>query len=861
MKYEKKFWNNDKGKKKRNEKNLKDDNYNRGHNKKYNNYEGVGYNKSCNHLLHNNGMLKNMAHSERTNTDMLHNDLLHDNTLQNDLLHNNRSKNNKPHHSKYNSEKSSYTPFPQNLKKYNNYEIKNKMLDKRNNKNNNEHMLASSSYRKGAMNQKMHISNNMKSNHSRYQKTYPRVSTHRTSKFSVRGDNYNLNNFDGNKNIESCDISDDYINQDNYNVEDNYRYSDNNDKNYGSNYGGNYSSNCNDNSNDSSNGNSSNKYGRTFRNEDIHIELSNMHRDLHNMLFSASKLSEENSLDANNWERNNSEGANFEETNPNSNSNSNDDFKTSFSNFFNSYQMNVKNSRNSKYNDNNKIESSKNKESNDSVLSKLLVLRNIPFNSVNTDNSNDNSNNEIADKRSNNISGNDIDSASGNVSGLVGGNSNGEHKVSSNSKTAMIINDLKKCLNSNSESNMYTPNDNMLQSLSFDNNRVGYDKDSVNNYYLDNDHFDANKSTGGIKSVDESISSRNNSFLSQHMYANIKENCMEGGNEEIEHKTNRYKYMNNDYKFVQESPISNNSANGGNGDSSESNSSSSICGVMEANAYRMKEEKITFNNNNLFPRTQIEESLKVLNTLQVDIERVCCYIKHFIDPPEQLFEVMVNSFVNRSVLINSKIAIFYVYNHLIQELRNNYKNDFIRYNTIAEKGLEIFVIPVLRHILSEEGNSEMINKIYRCISIWNERNIYSKIICDQLKALQKNPHKKIDLSLKHTASQAHSLLSNELSKFVPVNFILKMPSINNEHKKALEDKILNALFLNLSKDTLKEFPSKDIEEASKTSDKVMRIFGQELILINSQILELSSLISDNNEHLVKLQTAMERLYE
>ncbi|SCM04500.1 conserved Plasmodium protein, unknown function [Plasmodium chabaudi adami] len=686
MKYDKSFGNNDKDDK-TNDYNLKNYNYNnRGSNKRYgNNEDHGGYNKLP--------------------------------------YHNNRPHGNNRFNNKFDSQKQNNLYFSHNTKKSNNNEINNKTIDRRNNKNND---YTRPSYKKGIINDKHNINNKSK-NYAHPHKKYIRPEKQFKQKL-YNNNNYNSNNFDNNNNNwnnydDNFSFGEDKIydmNEDYKNIHDETYY-------------GNYTSNANINK---------------TQQENINIELSNLHRDLHNLLFNASNVNE------------NDKNNDTSDDNPNNSA-------------LHSVDQNAGPSLNLE---------SQNKSSNDSVLNTLSFLRTIPFK---TSGSVKDSNSSISDHNS------DIENRNSNF------------------------------LQNNLETNSYFNHSNVAG-----NNRIN--DGHVNNY-------------------------------------------MSGYNQQIEH-TNMDRTiprgMHNMYgskgnEFFQEPPFSNDE---------HSDSSSNMEDKMirhnnfnNRNIYNQNNDKIKFDdrinlNDNIFPETQIKESLKILNTLQVDIERVCCYIKHFSDPPDKLFEVMSEVFLDNTILLNSKIAIFYVYNHLIQELRNNYRNNFDKYMYIANKGLEIFVIPILRYILTEDvKNMDMINKFYRCISIWNERNIYSKYICDQLIALQKNPQKKIEINIKNITNKAHTLLSNELSNFVPLNFILKMPSINNEHKKALNNEIIKSLFINPSKETLKGLDNKHIEEASKTSDKVMRMFGQELILVNSQILELASLISDNNDCLVKLRDSMDNL--
>ncbi|CDO65207.1 conserved Plasmodium protein, unknown function [Plasmodium reichenowi] len=800
MKYEKKYWN-DKGKK-RNEKQLNDDNYR--NNKKYQN--DSGYNK-----VNNNN---NKTQGEKGN---------------------------------YNN-----TPFLGNIKnkKYN-YEANTIGFDKRNN----NHEYIPSFNKKSGMHQKSKNSNLY------YQDKYGRENKEKSPRYNYNRNKYNKNYHDGdhinnnNENYKS-EYYNNYMDDGNHfdymdDNNNNYNYMDDDNNNY--NYMDDNSNNYNENINYNNNMNDQGKSIPDIRQEDINIELNKLHRDLHNLLFTSPKNNNINNINENNnlnlgdpmFLHNimtKSSQDNFDEMEPLTNFNdSQNDFNKNFGNFFNSYDMNVKykeknmrgvenyekdknevndygkhynyniNNQNNQndqndHNDHNYEYDNDNKNryhnlnnkgnfikgntttNNSDVLSQLSILRNIPFNNTIEEEEND--------------------------------------KTSKSEKTAMILNDLKKCLNKN-ESNINANTDNTLSGISNEGEEYIYENHMMKNHYVDKSHKNHNNNN------DNNNYNNNNNF---HMYQEKNDNI-------VKYTSGMYNYLKNDNKSIEESSISNGSS------------------VEDTNEYKTKKVEECTYNDMLFPKSKIEESLRVLNTLQVDIERVCCYIKHFIEPPEPLFEVMVNVFLDKKVSINSKMAIFYVYNHLIQELRNNLKNDLIKFNSIADKGLHIFVIPVLRHILEERGYEEMINKFFRCISIWNDRNVYSKIVCDQLKSLQKNPNKKMDFSMKHPRYQAHSLLSNELSKFLPINFILKMPSTNNEHKKALQHKILSALFNNISKETLKEFQTDDIEEASKLSDKVMRMFGQELVLINSQILELSSLITDNNNHLVKIQNALEKLNE
>ncbi|KYN99043.1 hypothetical protein PGSY75_1140800 [Plasmodium gaboni] len=775
MKYEKKYWN-DKGKK-RNEKQLNDDNYR--NNRKYQN--DSGYNK-----VNNNNKMQ--------------------------------------------GEKGTYnnTPFLGNMKnkKYN-YEGNTIGFDKRNS----NHEYIPSFNKKGGMHQKS------KNPNLYYQDKYGRENKERSPRY-----NYNRNKY--NKNYPSGDHIN---NNENYNNEyyNNYMDDGNNNNNYIDD-GNNYMDNSNNYNymDDSNNNNYMNDQGKNIpdiRQEDINIELNKLHRDLHNLLFTSSKnnniinANENNNLNIgdpmflhNIMTKNNQD--NFDHMEPLTNFNdSQNDFNKNFGDFFNSYDMNAK------YKEKN-IRGTENYEKDENEVNQYGKNYNYNVNdqtgqNYQYDNDNKNSNHNLNNKgnfiKSNTTTNNsDVLTQLSILRNIPFNNSIDEEeeendKTSTNEKTAMILNDLKKCLNKN-DSNIYTNTDNTLSGISNEGEEYIYENDMMKNQYVDklhNNHHNNNNN--------------NNNF---HMYQEKNDN-------NLKYQSGMNNYYKNDNKSLEESSISNGSS------------------VEDTNEYKNKKEEEYTYNDMLFPKSKIEESLRVLNTLQVDIERVCCYIKHFIEPPEPLFEVMINVFIDKKVSVNSKMAIFYVYNHLIQELRNNLKNDLIKFNSIADKGLHIFVIPVLRHILEERGYEEMINKFFRCIGIWNDRNVYSKIVCDQLKSLQKNPNKKMDFSMKHPGYQAHSLLSNELSKFLPINFILKMPSTNNEHKKALQNKILTALFNNISKETLKEFQTNDIEEASKLSDKVMRMFGQELVLINSQILELSSLITDNNNHLVKIQNALEKLNE
>ncbi|CRH00279.1 conserved Plasmodium protein, unknown function [Plasmodium relictum] len=658
----------------------------------------------------------------------------------------------------------------------------------------------SKSFKKTMRNQKLNMPcNNLKNNNSFHKEKYIRSSGEKSSKFNFYS-NYN-NNSDNYNN---------HINNNNYN-------NNSNDNNNSSNY----YSNSSDNNNNDTNINLNEK--------SINSELNNLNKDLYNLIYCTSKNEENNSNMINMTSINNNvNNYNIQETN-NMNmiinggvsKSDNDLSNTSVTNkndeliYQNYLKMQQYNNANNDYKTSfNNFYNSHNININNNMNTKNKNCNNTwPPN-----NENNNVLNKLADIR--NIPFNNLD--------------NGNSNFYVNDKTTMIINDLKKCL-INNESNSHSKSNHMLNELTVDYAEKSFPNENSKNYL---NNIVTTSKINNNKTLDEYNNNNNNNGFFTLNNENVH-NYLQN-KEEMQYNST-YNFISNDNKSLQESSISNESS------------------VVDISEYGNRDKTIC--NGKIFPKSKIEESLRVLNTLQFDIERVCCYIKHFIDPPEQLFQIMTNVFLDKTVTINSKIAIFYVYNHLIQELRNNYKNDINIYNSIAEKGLQIFVIPVLRYILDEQVNIEIINKFYRCISIWNERNVYSKIVCEQLKSLQKNLHRNVDINLKHSSNQAHSLLSNEFSKFLPINFILKMPSINNEHKKALEDKILNALFNNLSKETLKSFDNNDIEEASKISDKVMRIFGQELILINSQMLELSSLISDNNENLIKLQNSMEKLKE
>eukprot|EP00366_Plasmodium_knowlesi_P001913 XP_002259410.1 hypothetical protein, conserved in Plasmodium species [Plasmodium knowlesi strain H] len=733
-------------------------------------------------------------------------------------------------------------------------------------------------YKKRPMNKKAKGPGAMKNNHGRYQKKYVRNDGERGSKFSAYGSadhNVNVNSDGGEppRNEDNYNYVDDYYNSDAYYAEDGYHRGDHRGDHYGDSghyrgnggdyhgdddhhdyhgggyHGDGYHGDQDDYYNDRDDQRAHDRYidsynhdnddgtirsGRKsshvyegkpdhnyadtydencgtifgdhhsnhprgeFRKTSINEDLSNLHRNLHNLLFSPAKAEDEKKK--------------LIETNNTSHS----------------------------------------KNCNESVLNQLSILRNIPFNVKQTDGESGKDEGLTNDE----VDGSHADQRSLGVE---------QKKNSQSSKTAMILDDLKKCLygSSNKESKKAHPvgeNMNILYPPNHDEDESQTERGYRSNSYIGNDDNHFNVSSGrDYKNVHETgvrrQSSGNSSILQNISFppaGNVEEKKMkkDKDNDHDDNDDDKDDRMNMHYRK---------DSNYYNSDDMdiESSISSDQSVVMHMYKNEVKEENMITSSGNIFPKNQIAESLRVLNTLQVDIERVCCYIKHFIDPPEQLFQVMRDVFVDTSVLVNSKIAIFYVYNHLIQELRNNLKNDLMKYYSIAEKGLQIFVVPVLRCVLHEQVNVEMVNKFYRCIAIWNERNVYSKIVCEQLKLLQKNPQKKIDFTVKNVASQAHSLLSNELSKFVPISFILKMPSVNNENRKALEDKTLSALFHDISKDTLKGYDEAHVDEASRMSEKVMRMYGQELILINSQILELSSLICDNNDHLVKLHSTLE----
>ncbi|EUD67254.1 hypothetical protein C922_02404 [Plasmodium inui San Antonio 1] len=841
MKYEKKNWNNDKGKKRRS-KFPNDESYGGGKSRRYGKHdEGGGKGGGG-------GFNNKWYRQEKRRSAPMHSDI-----EQGDDL---------------NSERPTYKSASSNFKS-SNYEVKNKVPDKWGHRNS---QYMPPSYKKGAMNQNANVPDGMKNNHPRYQKKYVRNAGERGSKFSAYGSGgHNVNvNFDEEKrppNEDNYDYADDYYNSDTYYAEDghhtgdhygdngdyrgnggdqygdqrkhsqytdsysrnydhgsynldsndgsirharkdNHEYEDSQGDNYVDSYDENYDANCGD--------HNSNRASGDSREANINEELSNLHRNLHNFLFSPAKVAGEKTLS---------------ETNTTSHK----------------------------------------KDSKESLLNQLTILRNIPFNVKQSDGEGDagggigggiedDTQGGIQSGRDDGLTNNKVDADVSDRRSLGAQ----QKKRSQSSKTAMILDDLKKCLygsRSQKSKKTHPAGDNMgiLRQPNRDEGESQTDRRYHSNSYIVNDDSHFNVSSGiGYKTVEESGIRRRSRSSSSRMRSsffsppgNVERGKMkkkEKQEEEEEEDRIRSRYRNDSNYYNAEMDI----------ESSISSDHSDVMGVYK-NEVKEEEDNMISSSGNIFPRNQIAESLRVLNTLQVDIERVCCYIKHFIDPPEELFQVMTDVFVDKSVEVNSKIATFYVYNHLIQELRNNLKNDLIKYYSIAERGLHIFVVPVLRCVLHEQVNVEMINKFYRCVAIWNERNVYSKIVCEQLKLLQKNPQKKIDFTVKNVASQPHSLLSNELSKFVPINFILKMPSVNNEHRKALEDKTLSALFQDISKDTLRGYDEADVEEASKMSDKVMRMYGQELILINSQILELSSLICDNNDQLVKLQSALEKL--
>ncbi|XP_955079.1 uncharacterized protein TA04295 [Theileria annulata] len=252
----------------------------------------------------------------------------------------------------------------------------------------------------------------------------------------------------------------------------------------------------------------------------------------------------------------------------------------------------------------------------------------------------------------------------------------------------------------------------------------------------------------------------------------------------------------------------------------------------------------------IFPEQFITQKISQLDTTQLSIESFSNYVMQFCYPPSPILQLFHDQFISAPVNNSTvRLAIFYVYNHLVQTFTNE---NIWRYNiSFHFTGLDIFCIPCIIH--TNKINCNNIIHICNCINIWRQRGIYSKEVCDKLENITTNSSIiKSDLTIQSTDFN----VNDELGYLNVLYNIFKMPLVDKVYNSVTSKCDVNSIINGENNEYLQEMINDGVEEDFTEAG---RLSGQELIILNSACLDLGGMIKENDENFKILRKEISKL--
>ncbi|BAM41198.1 conserved hypothetical protein [Theileria orientalis strain Shintoku] len=254
----------------------------------------------------------------------------------------------------------------------------------------------------------------------------------------------------------------------------------------------------------------------------------------------------------------------------------------------------------------------------------------------------------------------------------------------------------------------------------------------------------------------------------------------------------------------------------------------------------------------IFPENELKTKLAALETTQISIEGFANGVIQYSYPPGPILQLLLDVFVSLPVNASSvRLAIFYVYNHLIQTFTNE---KIWKYSVSFQySGLDRFCIPAIIHTNRIKCNN--IIHICNCINIWRQRAVYTREVCDKLEHISTNTS-----IIKNAPSVNHNFnVNDELGYLNVLYHIFKMPLVNEAYNKAVSNCNVERL-VNCDPERDGEYMDELIElNKEQEFNEAGRLSGQELIIVNSACLDLGALIKENDHNFGVLSREISKL--
>ncbi|EKX72859.1 conserved hypothetical protein [Theileria equi strain WA] len=249
----------------------------------------------------------------------------------------------------------------------------------------------------------------------------------------------------------------------------------------------------------------------------------------------------------------------------------------------------------------------------------------------------------------------------------------------------------------------------------------------------------------------------------------------------------------------------------------------------------------------IFPEMELTKRLRMLDTTQIAIESFANLVMKYSYPPGPLLQLMYDVFITLPVpSFDTRLGIFYVYNHLIQLFTN--VSMWSHPISFTDAGLNRFCIPAIVYTNSIQcGN---IHRICNCINIWKQRSIYPVDVCEKLENMAAS-------SSVVTERHSNFTIGEELGDLKVLYNILNMPLVDKAYNEAIANCDVEGI-ITPGEDT------KHLDVALESNkdflfNQASRLSGQELIILHSASLDLAALIEENDYNFTLLQKEIDKL--
>ncbi|CCF75241.1 hypothetical protein BmR1_04g05215 [Babesia microti strain RI] len=260
-------------------------------------------------------------------------------------------------------------------------------------------------------------------------------------------------------------------------------------------------------------------------------------------------------------------------------------------------------------------------------------------------------------------------------------------------------------------------------------------------------------------------------------------------------------------------------------------------------------------SNREFPELEIAQRLRLMDTSKIAVETMYNLVSKFIYPPSPLLKMMLFQFKDPS-LPHNRLAVFYLFNHLVQMHSDSLWKYPTESGTIVRTGLDVFLLPSLQ--FAAAIGCEHMNSYIKCIKIWQSRSVYSAKTCSyMLGIVSKGGVNPSSVIVEYSEKGAHSHVALKLDKIAPLALALSMPSIAGAQKAAM---------LALQNEGIDVENIDDIDTVDKDLSNAVALYrtccatiGQEIILSNSGLIELAGLVMDESKAIEGLKGDAKRV--